>query len=159
MGKSFILTYQDSVGLVLRVPTTQVSAICFFFYSYEACFKREIVLPVRSPITPQGELCNQRKQLYLPTDPTILILKLIPMYTPLPLPLHRHPASTSPQPDDVNLGQPYTIAQNRHMAGYISAQDLAVLGMHGFCCSSSTHTPLSQENEAYPTQLGTTTAS
>ena len=35
----------------------------FFFYSYEACFKGEIVLPVRSPIIPQtGGLCNQRKK-------------------------------------------------------------------------------------------------
>ena len=50
----------------------------FFCYSYEACFKGEIVLPVRSPIIPQtGGLCNQRKQLYLPTDPTIFLLAVV----------------------------------------------------------------------------------
>ena len=40
----------------------------FFLNSYEACFKGEIVLLVRSPNHPSGGLSNQRKKTTLPTE-------------------------------------------------------------------------------------------
>ena len=43
--------------------------LIYFFYSYEACFKGEIVLPVRSPIIPQtgGFVQSTKKTYYFPS--------------------------------------------------------------------------------------------
>ena len=47
--------------------------MCVFSYSYEACFKGEIVFPVQvaKSSLKQEDCAINEKQLYLPTDPTV----------------------------------------------------------------------------------------